>query len=157
MRPSVWNIILAVVWVALSGNFTAAGFLAGLLVGYLVLAVAGPAFGVHGYGLRAFRAIGFVLYYLYELVVSNLRVALDVIRPRMRSRPAFVAIPVDDLNPAQITLLANLITMTPGTLSIDVSRDESTLYIHGMFVDSPDALRRSIERGFKRRVREVLQ
>ncbi len=156
MKPFVWNIVLAVVWVALNGTFTAAGFLVGLLIGYVVIAMAGPAVGVRGYGMRVVRMVSFLLFYLGDLFLSNLRVALDVMRPRMRSRPAFVGIPVHDLSHTQITLLANLITMTPGTLSIDVSSDESTLYIHAMFVDDPDELRASIQKGLVRRVKEVI-
>lgn len=156
MKPFVWNLVLAVIWVALSGMFSPAGFLVGLIVGYVVIAVAGPAVGVGGYGRRVVRTVSFLLFYLGDLLLSNLRVAMDVMRPRMRSRPAFVAIPVQDLNRNQITLLANLITMTPGTLSIDVSGDQSTLYIHAMFVDDPDAVRDSIRTGLVRRVKEVI-
>lgn len=156
MKPFLWNVVLAVVWVALSGMFSLAGFLSGLIVGYVVIAVAGPAVGARGYGMRVVKTASFLVFYLWELFKSNMRVALDVIRPRMRSRPAFIALPVQGLSQSQITMLANLITMTPGTLSIDVSDDESTLYIHAMFVDDPDAVRAGIQRGLVRRVQEVI-
>ncbi len=57
----------------------------------------------------------------------------------------------------EITLLANLVTLTPGTLSLDVSEDRSTLFVHAMFVDDPDVLRREIKHGFERRVLELLR
>lgn len=156
MNPFAWNLVLAFIWIALSGMFSPAGFLIGLVVGYFVIALAGPAVGVKGYGKRVVRVISFLFFYLGDLILSNLRVALDVMRPRMRSRPAFVGIPVHDLSDNQITLLANLITMTPGTLSIDVSSDKSTLYIHAMFVDDPDSLRKDIRQALIRRVKEVI-
>ena len=157
MKAFVWNLLLGLIWVALTGSFTAANLLVGVVLGYVVLAASGPVIGAQGYARRVWHRIGFLLFYLWELLLSNLRVARDVMRPRSQARPAIVAIPVDGLNPAQITLLANLITMTPGTLSIDTSSDQSTLYIHAMFVDDVQALRDEIEHGLTRRVRELMQ
>lgn len=157
MKSLAWNIVLAFVWVALTGDLTPRGLFVGLLLGYVIIAVVGPAVGVRGYGSRVLHVIGFFFFYLWDLTLSNLRVARDVVRPRSHSRPAFVAIPVAGLTDRQITLLANLISMTPGTLSIDVSGDQNTLYVHAMFVDDPDRLRASIERGLVRRVREVIE
>ncbi len=157
MKPFVWNLLLGLIWVALTGTFTAANLLIGVVLGYLILAFAGSTVGAEGYAGRVWKRIGFLLFYLWELLLSNLRVARDVIRPRSRANPAIVAIPVDGLAPTQITLLANLITMTPGTLSIDTSDDQRTLYIHAMFVEDVDQLRDEIEQGLTRRVRELMQ
>lgn len=156
MKPFLWNLLLALVWVGLSGDFSPRGAVVGLVLGYAVIALAGPAVGTRGYGARVLRTVGFLLFYLGELLLSNLRVALDVLRPRSRSSPAFVAIPVEGLSDPQITLLANLITMTPGTLSIDVTDDRSKLFIHAMFVRDADGLRRTIEHDLVRRVRAVV-
>ena len=156
MRPFLWNLLLGLTWVALTGTFTGANLIVGVLLGYLVLAAAGSTVGARGYTTRAWRRVGFLFFYLWELLLSNLRVARDVVRPRSHARPAIVAIPVDGLSRAQVTLLANLITMTPGTLSIDASSDEGTLYIHAMFVDDVQKLRDEIEHGLTRRVRELM-
>ena len=72
-------------------------------------------------------------------------------------RPGVVAIPLDAETDAEITLLANLITLTPGTLSLDVSDDRRVLYIHAMYVDDVEELRRSIKDGFEKRVMELLR
>jgi multicomponent Na+:H+ antiporter subunit E len=74
-------------------------------------------------------------------------------------RPGVVAIPLDARTDAEITLLANLITLTPGTLSLDVSSDRRMLYIHVMYIDNDDLeeVRRKIKAGFERRVLEVLR
>ena len=157
MKPFVWNIMLGLIWVALTGNFTAANLIVGFLLGYLILAVAGSAVGAQDYAGRVWKRIGFLLFYMWELVLSNLRVARDVMRPHSHASPAIVAIPVEGLRPVQITLLANLITMTPGTLSIDTSDDRKTLYIHAMFVEDVEALRAEIEHTLTRRVRELMQ
>ena len=75
--------------------------------------------------------------------------------PQQRMRPAIVAIPLDVRRDFEITLLANLITLTPGTLSLDVSSDKRVLYVHSMYVDDIDAFRREIKNGFERRVKEL--
>jgi multicomponent Na+:H+ antiporter subunit E len=74
-------------------------------------------------------------------------------------RPGIIAIPLDARTDLEITLLANLITLTPGTLSLDVSADRRVLYVHVMYIDNDDieAVRRSIKDGFERRVLEVLR
>ena len=102
-------------------------------------------------------AIRFSGFFLWQLILSNLRVAYDVITPRLYMRPGIVAVPLDAQTDEEITLLANLITLTPGTLSLGVSEDRRTLYVHAMFVDSPDRVRDSIKNGFERRLLELIR
>ena len=75
----------------------------------------------------------------------------------MTFRPAIIALPLEVQKEGEIMLLANLISLTPGTLSVDVSTDRSTLYIHAMDVDDPDALRQEIRDGFERRILDVME
>jgi multicomponent Na+:H+ antiporter subunit E len=70
-------------------------------------------------------------------------------------RPAIVAIPLDLRGDLEITLLANLITLTPGTLSLDVSSDKRVLYVHSMYVTDIAAFRSEIKNGFEKRVKEL--
>ena len=155
MRSAAWPLALALVWMALVGEFTLANLLAGFAVAYLMLSVAGRTLGAPGYALRMPRLAGFLLYYAWEVLLSNLRVARDILRPRMKARPAIVAIPTRTLTATQLTVLANLVTMTPGTLSLDVADDGSTLYVHAMFGHDAEAVARDIHRGLERRIREV--
>jgi multicomponent Na+:H+ antiporter subunit E len=103
--------------------------------------------------------IRFICFYLWQLVLSNLRVAYDVVTPTHYMRPGVIAIPLDVQTDAEITLLANLITLTPGTLSVDLSPDRRVLYVHVMYIDHDDveAARQQIKAGLERRVLEVLQ
>ena len=68
-----------------------------------------------------------------------------------------VAVPLDSRDETEIALLAKLLTLTPGSVTLDVAADRSVLYVHTMFVDDPDAVRAEIKNGFERRVRELLQ
>lgn len=150
-----WNMLLAVGWAALVGDFSAASLLVGFILGYLAL---GLAFRRHPdfkhYFARLPKFVSFVVFFIYDLVKSNLRVAYDVLTPRHRMRPGVLGIPLDITTDREITILANLITVTPGTLSLDVSSDRRVLYIHAMYIDDEDELRRDLK-DLERRVHEV--
>ena len=113
--------------------------------------------GVPHYGQRMARVGGLLLFFLWELLKANLRVAYEVLTPGFRFRPGVIMIPLDARSDAEITLLANLISLTPGTLSLDVSADRRVLYVHAMFIDDPERVKRQIKQGFERRVIEVLR
>ena len=151
------NLVLALVWVALSASFDAGGFLIGFVFGYIVLFLLQRVTGRSSYFVKSVRLVSFVWFYVVEVVRSNVRVAIDVVTPGSRARPGVVAVPLDARTDAEITLLANLITMTPGSLSIDVSDDRSVIYVHSMFVGDPEAFRHTIKHDFERRVLELMR
>jgi multicomponent Na+:H+ antiporter subunit E len=72
-------------------------------------------------------------------------------------KPGIIAVPLDAETDFEITLLANLITMTPGTLSLDLSDDRKTLYVHAMYITDPEKIRHSIKHDLERRVLAVLR
>lgn len=156
MRALLLNMVLAGVWAALVGQVDTASVAVGFLLGYGVLWTLRPIIGGE-YHRKLPMFVSFVLFFMEELVISTLRVAWEVVSPLSRRRPGMVAVPLDAETGVEIALLANLITLTPGTLSLDVATDRSYLYVHAMFVDDPDAVRRSIKEGFERRVLALLR
>ena len=152
----VWGLLLAIVWVGATGVTTLPNLFAGFLLALLVLAALRRRDGA-GPLRRLRRAVALAAYFAWEMLVANVRVAHDVLTPAYRMRPAVVAIPLDANTDLEITLLANLISLTPGTLSLDVSADRRTLYVHGMFVRDRDSFIRSIKSGLERRLLEVLR
>jgi multicomponent Na+:H+ antiporter subunit E len=157
MRTFLFNVLLALAWAGLTASFSLLNLALGFVLGYAALLLVRGAVPSPGYFTKVGKVLSFVFFYLWELIQSNFRVAYDVITPTLHARPAVVAIPLDAETPAEITLLANLITMTPGTLSLDVSDDRKTLYVHAMYVDDPEVLRRSIKNGLERRVLELMR
>ncbi len=157
MKSLLLNLLLALTWAAMTAEFSLRNLLVGFGLGFLVLLAARRMLGDVGYFGKVRQAAGFVLFFLWELLLANFRVAYDVITPRLYMRPGVVAIPLDAKTDAEITLLANLITMTPGSLSLDVSDDRRVLYVHGMFVGDVEQFRRSIKDGLERRVLELLR
>lgn len=105
--------------------------------------------------IRLLKLLSFLFFYLKEFVRCNIRVARDVLSPKPAIRPGFVAVPVGDLSDLELLALANLITMTPGTLTLDVSADRKTLFVHGMYVDDPDTLRRDVGQQLQARILEI--
>jgi multicomponent Na+:H+ antiporter subunit E len=153
----VWNAALALIWAAGTGTLTLLNLGFGFLIGYAVLWLLRGVVGPTPYFGRWARAIGFAAYFLRALIVANLRVAYDVITPGHRMRPGVIAIPLEVTTDAEITVLANIISLTPGTLSLDVSRDRRILYLHAMFIHDRAALEREIKEGFERRLLELFE
>lgn len=158
MRPLLFNIFLGFIWVTLTGEFTRPNLTFGLIVGYILLFIfRNTLLPQSSYFSKVGELAYFVLYFLWALSIANLRVAFEVLTPGNRMRPGIVAIPLDLKSPLQITLLANLITLTPGTLSLDICDNQETLYVHSMYVDDPDKFRASIKNGFEKRVQELFR
>jgi len=157
MRVLSLNLLLALLWAALVGSIDTAHLTVGFVVGYAGLWLARPVLGPTRYFGKLIGVVGFLCYFVYELVLSNLRVAWDVLTPRSYRRPGVVAVPLEKASDTEITVFASFVTLTPGSLSLDVAEDQSCLYVHAMFVDDPDQLKREIKDGFERRVLEVLR
>lgn len=157
MTAFMWNLLLALAWITVSGSFTGVNFAFGLLVGYGILAISGRQIpGGSSYVRKVPKIIHFIGFFIYDLVKANLRVAYDVLTPRHMMRPGVIGITLDAEHDAEITILANLISVTPGTLSLDVSSDRRTLYIHAMYLDDEEALRADIK-DLERRVIEIMR
>ena len=151
------NVLLALAWCAAFGTFTLSNLIIGFLVGGVVLWVSKPLYGDTGYFRHGRRLARLVVVFLVELMVSSIRVAWDVVTPRNRSRPGVVAVPMDAKTDLELTLLANLISLTPGTLSLDISDDRRVLYVHAMFVDSREGIIDDIKSGMEKSLLEVMR
>ncbi|MBM2319892.1 MULTISPECIES: Na+/H+ antiporter subunit E [Marivita] len=151
------NIILAIAWVAFTGSVSLIGLITGFVIGYGALWLIQPLIGTSSYFKRVAAWIKLVIMFHYELIVSSIAVAIDVLTPRHRSRPAIIEVPLDVKTDTGILLVTNLISLTPGTLSLDVSEDRKTLLVHAMFADDPDALRKSLKDGMERWVIDAVE
>lgn len=149
------NLTLAIIWMALRTSFAPADFLVGFIVGFFIIALTQRAMGRGQYGGGVWKLVKFSGFMFWSIIRSNVEVAKVVLSPTPDVRPGIVAVPLDIRSDLGITILANVITLTPGTLSIDVSSDRSMLYIHTINVDDPEAMRHEIKNDFERRVMEL--
>lgn len=150
------NILLAVAWMSLTGQFSPVNLGAGFALGYLTLWLARRSAEPSPYFGRVPQVIRFALYYVGMLILANLRVAYSIMVPS-RMRPGVIAVPLTVQTEGEISLLANLITLTPGTLSLDVSADRRILYVHALHVEDVDDFRRQIQERLERRVMELFR
>ena len=156
------NFLLALVWSAISGKFTGLNLMVGFALGSFVLLITKRALGSGDYLTRLWRIFSFILFFLKELLLSSFRVAWEVITPDHKINPGVVGIELDeDITDLQATLLANTITLTPGTLSLDIISDKDNpnkriLYIHAMYITDVKQLRKDIKEQFETRAKEVL-
>ena len=157
MNLFLLNILLALGFSAVLGQLNFSGFIAGFVVGYLALWLSKPLYGNTRYFERLPKVLGLITFFGKELLISNVKVLWDVITPQHISRPGIIAIPLDARTDTEIMLVANLISLTPGTLSLDLSENRRLLYVHVMFLDDIDQMRRQIKQGLERRVLEVMR
>ncbi|QBF30993.1 Na+/H+ antiporter subunit E [Thalassococcus sp. S3] len=158
MNMLVTNFLLAVCWAALMGSFTIGSLATGFVLGFAVLWLLQPLIGgPSNYFLRSYYWLRLIVMFHYELVVSSLQVIWDVITPRHLATPAVIEMPLDVRSDAGILLVTNLISLTPGTLSLDVSDDRKTLLVHAMFADDPEEICRQLKSGMERWVMEAIE
>lgn len=157
MSSAFLVVILALGWAGITGNFSGLNLLFGGLIGGGAILIL--RYSIHQQGAlgKTGKVLSLIGLFLYELVVSAVRVALVVLHPNLKSvvKPAIIAVPLSVKSDAEITLLANMITLTPGTLTVDVAADRSVLYVHALAMESDTALIADIANGFEARIKEV--
>lgn len=156
-RKLLMNLLLALIWMALTGKFSLVNFFFGFAAAFLILWMITSKGEDQGYFTRLPRIIAFIFFFLYELLKANLQVAYDVITPKFYMKPGIIAIPLEAKTDLEITLLANLISLTPGTLSLDVSDDRKVLYVHAMYIYDKEEFIYKIKTGFEKRLLKILR
>lgn len=151
------NLLLAVLWVAVSGSATFVNFLFGFIVSAFAIGlIREQAQGV-SYLRRVRLILSLTVLFFKELALSAWKVAILVLRRDMDLKPGIFAFPLTVDRDFEITLLANLITLTPGTLSVDVSQDRRVLYVHALDCSDPQGAKRDIAEGFERKIMEAFR
>jgi len=140
-------LLMTLAWAGLQGSFGGGTLLLGVLFSAAVLYLSQPLFAPEGPQpeserrrplLRGWRVLVLILVFLRELVFSAVQVVWYVLRPSLNIRPAVIEYPLNVQTDREITTLANMISLTPGTLSMDVAPDRSALYIHAITVSTAD-------------------
>lgn len=155
--PFLMNLLLAFVWLALSGNFSLTNSLFGFLMSFAIMWIISLNSEDRKYFKIAPKTVGFVFFFLYELTKANIQVAIEVMTPTNNMKPGIVRYPLEAKTDFEITLLANLISLTPGTCSLDVSTDRKVLYIHAMYIDDKEKFIKDIKNGFERRLLAIMR
>lgn len=131
-----FNLVLGVAWCMLWGSFSSWNLAGGLIVGALIITSYARVRDQPSYVARIVNLIRFGCYFVSILVKSNLQIAREVITPGWTQTPRILRYPVGHLSDVRVTTLANAITLTPGTLAVDISPDGQYLYLHCMYAES---------------------
>ncbi len=153
----VSNLLLTFVWVALTGDFTFQNYIFGFVLNFFILWVITRENSDARYFTIIPKLIAFFFFFLWELFKANLQVAYEVVTPKYGMKPGIVKVPLTIQSNLGITFLANMISLTPGTLSLDVSNDKKVLYVHAMYVTDKEEFIDSIKNGFEKRILEILR
>ena len=159
MNFALLVLVLALAWAAITGVFSLLNLLLGGAIGAAALWLIRSRVAPPTLFIRFRRIVSLAILFFYELAHSALRVAALVVSPNIKARlnPAIIAFPLTAKSDYEITLLANLITLTPGTLSVDVSEDRKYIYVHAIDAPNREELIRDIATGFEAKIIEVFK
>ena len=144
------NVVLALVLASARGELNGPSLAGGFVVGYAILWIGKPIFRRDEYFPRMAAVCLFVLIFVKELVMATRSIAWAVLFRRRRDmHPNILTYDVKGLQRWEIILLSQCITLTPGTTTVDVSKDLEVIYIHAFDAKNPDAVREAIDRGLK--------
>lgn len=143
MMRAVRILFLVMVWLSLWSDVSVANALSGLVVAAAVVLVF-DTWSAGTVTVRPVAALRFAGFFLYKLVQSSLVVARAILVPRHRIHTGIVAVPLHGCSDALVTLIADAITLTPGTLTLEVRRDPLTLFVHALDVRDVEQVRAEV-------------
>jgi multicomponent Na+:H+ antiporter subunit E len=146
IRHFLMNLLLSFIWVALSGSLYYTNFLFGFMIGFFILWIMNREETDRRYFNRVPKTIGFVFFFLYEMIT-----------PKYFFKPGIVRYPLDASTDIEINLLSTMISMTPGTLILDISEDKKSLYIHVMYLKDKETFIAQLKNGFEKKLLEILR
>lgn len=150
--------ILTIGWVTLQNSVSAGMVVFGVILGIIIPRVTAVWWPDRPQGFRAGKMLGYGLIVLWDIVVANIQVAWIILtKPNSKLKPAWVEVPLDLREPEAITILAGTITLTPGTVSADLSSEGRSLLVHALDAPNPDAVRDEIKDRYERRLKEIFQ
>ncbi|AOH56926.1 cation:proton antiporter [Peribacillus muralis] len=149
------NAVLAVTWIFLKNEFDGSTFIIGYVLGLCIMFVFRHFFNDRFYLSRVIAVIRLLLIFARELISSNISVLKVVLKPKLDMQPGIFAFETMLTKDWEITVLSNLITLTPGTLVVEVSADNRILYIHAMDIADKAEAVDSIKHTFEKAIMEV--
>lgn len=150
------TLLLVLVWILLQNGFSAGMFVFGVILGVIIPRITAAWWPDRPNGIRLWRLFSYSLLVLWDIMVANVEVAWIVLTcPNSKLRPAWIVVPLDLVQPEAITVLAGTITLTPGTVSADLSDEGHSLLVHALHTDDPDGVRDEIKNRYERRLKEI--
>ena len=153
----ILSIVLLISWLLLNNTISAGHILLGAILALLIPWFTSSFWPERVCVKKPLVLFKFIIIVLYDIVVANIIVAIQVLGANSRLKPTFFELPLDITNPLGVSALASTISLTPGTVSCDLSEDKSYLIIHGLSVDSIEDEISSIKTRYEKPLMEVFK
>jgi multicomponent Na+:H+ antiporter subunit E len=151
------NLILAIIWVMATGTLTEENFLFGFIISFVILWVITYKEDERKYFTIIPKLFGFLGFILWEITKANFQSVRESFYPKSKLEPAIVKVPLEAKTDIEITFLANIISLTPGTLIMDVSSDKKVIYIHVMHLLDKEEFIKEIKIKFEKPLLELMR
>lgn len=150
------TLILAVVWILLQNQISAGMVVFGIILGIIIPLMTSIWWPDTPKGFRLGKMISYSVIVIWDIIIANIQVAWIVLTvPNSKLKPAWIVVPLELRQPEAITVLAGTITLTPGTVSSDLSAEGHSLLVHVLHTDDPDAVLEEIKTRYERRLLEI--
>jgi len=150
------TLLLAAVWTLLQNEVSAGMVVFGLILGVIIPWGTLVWWPDMPQGFRLGKMFSYVVLVLWDILIANVEVAWIVLtRPNSKLRQAWIVVPLDLRQPEAITILAGTVTLTPGTISADLSNNGHSLLVHVLDAPDPDAVRDEIKTRYEARLKEI--
>jgi len=151
------TLVLAIVWTLLQNEVSAGMVVFGIILGIIIPRATAVWWPESPGQFRMLRMVSYAFIVVYDIIIANIEVAWIVLtKPNSKLKPAWIVVPLDLKSPEAITMLAGTITLTPGTVSADMSDEGRCLLVHVLHTDDPDAVRDEIKTRYEARLKEIL-
>jgi len=157
VKQLLMNILLSFIWVALTGELYFLNFMVGFVMGFFILWLMNRNESDKRYFNRVPKIIGFIFFFLWEMIRANIQVAYDVITPKFFMQPGIIKYRMNAKTDFEINMLSTMVALTPGTIVIDVSKDKKVIYIHVMYLKNKEKFIRQLKDVSERRLLEILR
>lgn len=151
------NLILAIIWVMATGTLTEENFLFGFFIGFGILWIITFKKEERKYFTGIPKLFRFGIFVLLEIVKANFQTLKESFYPTSKLEPAIVKVPLDAVTDLEISILSNIISLTPGTLIMDVSDDKKVVYVHVMHLLNKDQFIKDIKFKFEKPLLELMR
>ncbi|MFD0915434.1 Na+/H+ antiporter subunit E [Pseudahrensia aquimaris] len=150
------TLLLAIVWVLLQNEVSAGMVVFGFILGIIIPRATAVWWPERPSNFRMGKMIKYSLLVIWDIIIANIQVGWIVLtKPNSKLKPAWVVVPIDVRQPEAITVLAGTVTLTPGTISADLSNCGHYLLVHALHTEDPDAVREEIKERYERRLKEI--
>lgn len=150
--------LLVLIWMLLVNRLTLGSLVFAIILGIAIPVLTAPYWPDRARVRHPLKILAYIFLVIWDIIVANVQVAMIVLfKPNRKLQPAWITIPLDIRSPEAITVLAGTITLTPGTVSSDLSQDGHALLVHCLHAPEPEDVIIDIKNRYETRLQEIFE